>query len=144
MKRIVTIVVLFVSVALFSFNYKNIMGIPESFFKREIQVRATIYKPYKKNNVTADGYKFKTHVSDTTKIIAVSRDLLKEYPMGSKVLVLNAGKLSGLYTIRDKMARRWRNKIDILVDRKHSLARYDRVRLILIDPMAYVESGNNL
>jgi len=132
MKKLLTVLLLCISVALFGFNYKNIMGIPEAFFKKETAVHATIYKPYKKNNITADGYKFKSKVSDTTKIIAVSRDLKKDYPFGSKVLVVGAGSLDGIYVVRDLMHQKWKHKIDILVDKKHALAKFNHVRLILL------------
>jgi 3D (Asp-Asp-Asp) domain-containing protein len=131
-KRIIIGLIILVSFVLFGFNFNNIMGIPSKYFGEPKIVHATIYKPYKKNNITASGYKFKK-VYDTMKIIAVSRDLKKEYPFGTKVLVVGAGSLDGLYTVRDLMAARWKKKIDILVPRKHMNVKYDKVKIIKID-----------
>ncbi len=46
------------------------------------------------------------------KIIAVSRDLIKKYGLtnGKKVKIQG---LPGLYTVRDKMNKRFRSRIDI-------------------------------
>ena len=49
------------------------------------------------------------------RIIAVSRDLLVKYPNGSKVL-LKGTKYDGVYTVRDKMNKRFKKRIDILID----------------------------
>lgn len=48
------------------------------------------------------------------RVIAVSRDLIKKYDLGHRTRVQIEG-FSGTYTVRDKMNKRWRNKIDILV-----------------------------
>lgn len=48
------------------------------------------------------------------RVIAVSRDLIKKHGLGHHSRVEIEG-LPGTYTVRDKMNRRWRNKIDILV-----------------------------
>jgi 3D (Asp-Asp-Asp) domain-containing protein len=56
------------------------------------------------------------------KIIAVSRDMLTRYGLrnGSKVKI---GGLSGYYTVRDKMNKRYRKRIDIYmgVNRRKAL-----------------------
>lgn len=68
------------------------------------------------------------------RLIAVSRDLLKKYPFGTKVLVKGTeSQLDGIYTVSDLMAARWRNKIDILVDRKYPLVSYKSAKLIKIN-----------
>jgi 3D (Asp-Asp-Asp) domain-containing protein len=56
------------------------------------------------------------------KIIAVSRDMLTRYGLrnGSKVKI---GGLPGYYTVRDKMNKRYRKRIDIYmgVNRRKAL-----------------------
>lgn len=136
-KKILIAVIAILSVVFFSFEGENIMGIPMKYFGKPKKVVATIYKPYKKHNTTADGTKFGSKVYDTMKIIAVSRDLKKEYPFGSKVLVIGAGELDGMYTVRDLMGfnkngKPWRNKIDILVDKKHRNVKFDKVQIMKI------------
>ena len=47
--------------------------------------------------------------------IAVSRDLLGKYRLGSKVRVIAGDKrVDGEYYVRDVMGKRWKNRIDIL------------------------------
>ena len=35
---------------------------------------------------------------------------------GAKVLVEGAGELDGVWTVQDRMNKRWKNRIDFLVD----------------------------
>ncbi|MES1924206.1 hypothetical protein [Salinisphaera sp. T31B1] len=60
----------------------------------------------------------------TSKAIAVSRDLLRKgLSYGTKIRVEG---LPGVYTVRDKMHRRWRDKIDILFARKKRALEWGR------------------
>lgn len=60
----------------------------------------------------------------TSKAIAVSRDLFKNgLSFGTKVQIEN---LPGTYIVRDKMNRRWRDKIDILFARKKRALQFGR------------------
>ena len=66
------------------------------------------------------------------RIIAVSRDLEKKgFTMGQKVCVENAGHLSGVWTIRDRMNKRWKNRIDFLVNTNLKYGKWDDVRIKL-------------
>ena len=49
------------------------------------------------------------------KIIAVSRDLLKKYPIHSKVKVSGTA-YDGVYVVEDKMNKRYTKRIDILIN----------------------------
>lgn len=49
------------------------------------------------------------------KIIAVSRDLLKDYPIHSKVKV-SGTSYDGVYIVEDKMNKRYTKRIDILIN----------------------------
>lgn len=62
---------------------------------------------------TADGTKIKPHkVNDgSQRIIAVSRDLLKKFPYGSKVHVDGFG----YFEVHDTMNKRFTSRIDILI-----------------------------
>lgn len=60
----------------------------------------------------------------TSKAIAVSRDLLRKgLSYGTRIRVEG---LPGVYTVRDKMHRRWRDKIDILFARKKRALEWGR------------------
>lgn len=51
------------------------------------------------------------------KWVAVSRDLLSLYPMGSRVKISDetSGKVYGIYQVKDKMNKRWNHRMDILI-----------------------------
>lgn len=96
-------------------------------------VKATIYKP-SMGPETADGTRINSKNAKELKLIAVSWDLRHEFPFGSKVQIVGAGNLDGIYTVRDLMNKRWTKKIDILVDPKHKLVSYNHVQLIKLPP----------
>lgn len=50
------------------------------------------------------------------RIIAVSRDLLKKFPIHSKVRIFGAGRYDGVWIVEDKMNKRWSKRIDFLVN----------------------------
>ena len=79
--------------------------------------------------VTASG--FKLHPSNPKKhrIIAVSRDLKQKFKFGEKVRVVGVGKRSGIYTVRDVMNKRWKNKIDILINPDEKAISYNKAKL---------------
>jgi 3D (Asp-Asp-Asp) domain-containing protein len=57
-------------------------------------------------------------------VIAISRDLKELFSFGDKVKLTNAGKFDGIWIIHDLMNKRYKNKIDILInhsDRQMSL-----------------------
>jgi 3D (Asp-Asp-Asp) domain-containing protein len=83
--------------------------------------------------VTASGYKLDSLNPKRQKVIAISRDLKRKYKFGQKVRVKGAGKLDGVYTVRDVMARRWRKKIDILINPDDDGTKIRKVKLYNIE-----------
>jgi 3D (Asp-Asp-Asp) domain-containing protein len=51
--------------------------------------------------------------------LAISRDLIDEYPIGTKV-VLSKCKWAGQYKVLDKMGRRHRKMVDIYSNKKNT------------------------
>ena len=51
------------------------------------------------------------------KWVAISRDLLYLFPLGSKVKITDetTGKCYGTYIVKDKMNKRWDHRMDILI-----------------------------
>lgn len=83
-------------------------------------VTATVYNavPEQTNSDPEHtAFMFKLDLSNPYKhrIIAVSRDLLEEYPAGTKVLVKGTS-YDGIFTVMDKMNKRYSNRIDILIN----------------------------
>jgi len=94
----------------------------ESFFKK---FKATYYQAVQGQCdddpfTTASGYRINVRKvkSGETKIVAVSRDLLKEYPYGSTIYVHQPVHLRGHYKVEDTMNKRFTNRIDFLVHDK--------------------------
>jgi len=65
------------------------------------------------------------------RIIAVSRDLLKKYPKGTKVYI-DGTRYDGIYTVMDKMNKRYTNRIDILINGDMPIGKWDYVKIIKI------------
>ena len=83
--------------------------------------------------ITASGFKVDSLNPRRHKIIAVSRDLKKRYPFGSKVKIKGLGKkYDGVYKVEDVMHSRWRKKIDILINKKDRLF---KKRKVIITPI---------
>ena len=50
------------------------------------------------------------------RVIAISRDLREKFGFGDKVKLENAGKFNGIWFIRDLMHKKWKKRIDILIN----------------------------
>ncbi len=82
-------------------------------FKRKLRVIATAYiSSTSETDSTPFLAAWSNRIRPGMKIIAVSNDLIREFGItnGSKVRISG---LSGIYTVRDKMNKRWRRRIDI-------------------------------
>lgn len=91
--------------------------------KRKLRVTATAYTSHHgQTDSTPFLAAWNNRLRPGMKIIAVSRDMLTRYGMrnGTKVRI---GGLSGYYTVRDKMNKRYRKRIDIYMglDRRRAL-----------------------
>lgn len=67
------------------------------------------------------------------RIIAVSRDLLKRYPYGSKVCISGTGKYDGEYYVEDTMNKRYTARIDILINEDMGLGKWNNVEIRKIE-----------
>lgn len=97
-------------------------------------VKATVYTVDNKQtdstpNITSTGYILDSINPRKHKIIAVSRDLKKILRYGSKVRVSGTGRLDGVYTVRDLMNKRWKRKIDILINPHDEMRSYNNVKI---------------
>jgi len=82
--------------------------------------------------ITASGFKLDSLNPGRHKIIAISRDLKKKFKFGQKVKITGIGKHSGIYVIRDLMNKRWKKKVDILINPEDKHTKYDKAKLIKI------------
>ena len=66
--------------------------------------------------------------------IAVSRDLeQKGLTFGVKVCVTGAGNLDGVWTVQDRMNRRWSHRIDFLVNKEMKGGKWENVRVEILN-----------
>ena len=66
--------------------------------------------------------------------IAVSRDLEeKGLTFGVKVCVTGAGNLDGVWTVQDRMNRRWSHRIDFLVNKEMKGGKWENVRVEILN-----------
>ena len=97
-------------------------------------VTATTYKPTTEEtdstpNVTASGFKISKKNPKKHRIIAISRDLKRKFKFGSRVRIKGAGKYSGEYVVQDVMNKRYRKRIDILINPKDKQTTIKNVKL---------------
>lgn len=86
------------------------------------KIKATYYNPTseqcdKTPLITGSGYKInlKKLKNKEIKVVAVSRDLLKQYPYGTTIYVHQPVHLRGHYKVEDTMNKRFTNRVDFLV-----------------------------
>ena len=94
----------------------------------QVEVIATVYHavPEQTNNDPEHtASMFKLDLSDPYKhrIIAVSRDLLKRFPYGTKVRVTGT-EYDGVYTVHDTMNKRYTKRIDILINKGMNIGKW--------------------
>ena len=80
--------------------------------------------------ITASGFKISKKNPKRHRIMAVSRDLKKKYPFGTKLTIKNAGKFNGEYVVQDVMNKRYKKRIDILINPKDRHTTIKGVKLI--------------
>jgi len=97
-------------------------------------VTATTYKltarengPY--GNVLASGFKVNKKYPQSDRIIAVSRDLLKRYPFGTLILIKGTKEFDGVWRVEDVMNKRWKNKIDLLINFKTKSNKFNNIKI---------------
>lgn len=66
------------------------------------------------------------------KIIAVSRDLLTKYPKNTKVKITGTS-YDGVYTVMDKMNKRYTKRIDILINQDMSIGKWEDITITKVD-----------
>ena len=109
--------VLFITIILLSFS-----------ITAQKKVHATVYNavPAQTNNDPGHtAFMFELDLSNPYKhkIIAVSRDLLKEYPKGTKVYVTGT-TYDGVYIVMDKMNKRYTDRIDLLINEEMQIGNW--------------------
>ena len=101
-------------------------------------VTATVYHPVPEQTnseywITASGKEIDTLNPIKHRWIAVSRDLESHgYTMGSEVMVSGADQYNGVWTIQDRMNKRWSKRIDFLIGLEDRQGKWNNVKIRLI------------
>jgi 3D (Asp-Asp-Asp) domain-containing protein len=82
--------------------------------------------------ITASGFEINPTNPKKHRIVAVSRDLKKKYKFGKKVRITGIGKLSGTYTIRDVMNKRYKKRVDILIGEDDKQTSFKNAKLYAV------------
>ena len=101
---------------------------------KTIHVTATVYNacPIQCNAdymTTAFGFKINKDNPYGNKFIAISRDLMKYFNKGDSVFIIGT-IYDDDFIIADKMHKRWKNKIDILINKDMPIGKWDSVKII--------------
>ena len=123
MKKFLSIVALF-----FLVSFNNL--------EKEV-VTSTVYNavPAQTNSDpshTASMFKLDLSNPYKHKIIAVSRDLLVKFPMGTKVKI-EGTSYDGIYVVEDKMNKRYTKRIDILINVGMKIGKWENVIITKIN-----------
>lgn len=90
------------------------------------------FKHDRYGDITASGVKLTKHNPKRLRIIAVSRDLKKSFKFGDSVLIVGTGTHDGMYVVHDLMNKRWKKRIDILINPKDKQTKFYNIKLYKI------------
>jgi len=78
--------------------------------------------------ITASGFKLHKNPRKQ-RVIAVSRDLKRKMRWGQRVRVEGTGKYDGIYVVEDVMNRRFKKRIDILINPSDKPTMFKNIKL---------------
>ena len=81
---------------------------------------------------TASGFIVDSLNPKKHRIIAISHDLRQILKFGKKVRIEGIGKYNGVYTVRDLMNSRFKNKIDILINPDDKARSFRKAKLYIL------------
>jgi len=130
------ILITFITIFLFPVEVFNSYGVTIKDNPYET-VTLTTYSPTSQEcdstpHITASGFKINLKNPKKHRIIAVSRDLKKKWKFGTRVRIKNAGKYNGIYTVKDVMNKRYKNRIDLLIGEDDKQTTIKNVKIVKI------------
>jgi 3D (Asp-Asp-Asp) domain-containing protein len=99
-------------------------------------VTVTMYHPVPKQTdsspyITASGFRLDRKNPKKDRIIAISRDLKQKLDFGDTVILQGIGKWDGEYVVHDVMNKRFRNRIDILINPNDEATMFKEAKLMI-------------
>ena len=120
-------------------NYNIILSIVMVFLPYEMEMREreidNLIKGITPDIVTMTTYKASETETDSTPdslqplTTKSSRDLKRKMKWGSKVRIVGAGKYDGTYRVHDLMNKRYKKRIDILIDKNDKQTKLNKVKI---------------
>jgi 3D (Asp-Asp-Asp) domain-containing protein len=83
--------------------------------------------------VTASGESINGLCPESHRWVAVSPDLLEDFPFGECILVEGADEMNGIWRVTDVMNPRYTNYIDFLVEDTRKLGKWYDVKITLVN-----------
>ncbi len=99
-------------------------------------VTVTMYHPVPKQTdsspyITASGFRLNRKNPKKDRIIAISRDLKEKLDFGDTVILKGIGKWDGEYVVHDVMNKRFKNRIDILINPNDEATMFKEAKLMI-------------
>ncbi|MFN5936955.1 MAG: hypothetical protein ACK43L_02780 [Sphingobacteriales bacterium] len=99
-------------------------------------VTVTMYHPVPKQTdsspyITASGFRLDKKNPKKDRIIAISRDLKEKLNFGDTVILEGIGKWDGEYVVHDVMNKRFKNRIDILINPNDEATMFKEAKLMI-------------
>ena len=99
-------------------------------------VTVTMYHPVPKQTdsspyITASGFRLDKKNPKKDRIIAISRDLKQKLDFGDTVILQGIGKWDGEYVVHDVMNKRFKNRIDILINPNDEATMFKEAKLMI-------------
>jgi 3D (Asp-Asp-Asp) domain-containing protein len=82
--------------------------------------------------ITASGFNVGWKNPKKHRVIAVSRDLKKRFKFGSYVKLEGCGKYDGVYRVEDLMNKRFKKRIDILINPNDKHTMFAQAKIIAL------------
>ena len=137
MRKIIFIALSIIVVPMLIGNHNRNRQLVEDEVKNYHVVSVTMYTvdPLQTDSTptkTASGFIVDSLNPKKHRIIAISHDLRRILKFGKKVRIEGIGKYSGVYTVRDLMNSRFKNKIDILINPDDKARSFRKAKLYIL------------
>lgn len=101
-------------------------------FKEAYGLSATIFH-VNKGDELASGEVMNNKDSYEYRYLAVSQDLLEEFPFGAIVYIVGSGKLDGYWKVNDTMLKKYARRIHFLVNDDVTVGQWDDIAMYCVE-----------
>ena len=101
-------------------------------FKEAYGLSATIFH-VNKGDELASGEVMNNKNSYDYRYLAVSQDLLEEFPFGAIVYIVGSGKFDGYWKVKDTMLKKYNRRIHFLVNDDTTVGLWDDIAMYCVE-----------